>query len=386
MSAPPLYLDHNAGSPLRREALDAMRPWLERGAANASSLHRAGQAARAALEDARDGVARCLGGWAEEWVFTAGATEACNLALQGACALGRPLLVGATEHPAVLETAMALKAAGATVETLGVGPDGRLDRAVLKEALARHPGALVALMLANNETGVLHPVRELSGLVRAAKGLLFCDLAQAAGKVPVDVRGLDLDLAAASSSKFAGPQGLGLLYVRKGLALKPLLYGGHQERGLRPGTENVAGATGLRAALAAAVEGLRAQTMDWEGAVAALQSGLALQWPSVQVHGLKAPRVPNTLCVSFPGLDRDLLLLSLDQLGLQVSAGAACAAGASQPSPVLAAMGVGEALLKTAVRFSFGPGQNEEDAREACRRLAAALDGFRRAGLAFSPQ
>ncbi|HTB23590.1 MAG TPA: aminotransferase class V-fold PLP-dependent enzyme [bacterium] len=377
----PLYLDHNAGSPLRREALDAMRPWLERGAANASSLHRAGQAARAALEDAREQVARGLGGWSEEWIFTSGATEACNLALQGACAEGRPLLVGATEHPAVLETAQALQAAGARVELLEVLPDGRVDREGLKEALEEFPGALVALMLANNETGVCHPVRELSGLVRAAKGLFFCDLAQAAGKIPVDVRDLGLDLAAASASKFAGPQGLGMLYVRKGLALKPLLHGGHQEKGLRPGTENVAGAVGAAAALDAALRGLPAQARDWEGAVASLERGLTALFPGIVIHGHKAPRVPNTLCVSLPGQDRDLLLLRLDQLGLQVSAGAACAAGASQPSTVLAAMGASDSQLKTEVRFSLGPGQNEATAREACARVGQALEGFRRLGL-----
>ncbi|HTA17170.1 MAG TPA: aminotransferase class V-fold PLP-dependent enzyme, partial [bacterium] len=294
---------------------------------------------------------------------------------------GRPLLVGATEHPAVLETAAALKAAGGTVETLAVLPDGTVDRAGLKEALGRLPGAVVALMLANNETGVLHPVRELSGLVRGAKGLFFCDLAQAAGKVPVDVRGLDIDLAAASSSKFGGPQGLGFLYVRKGLALKPFLHGGHQERSLRPGTENVAAAVGAAAALGAAVAGMAGQTRDWEGAVAALQSGLGKLFEPLHIHGLKAPRVPNTLCVSLPGLDRDLFLMRLDQLGLQVSAGAACAAGASQPSTVLAAMGASDAMLRTEVRFSFGPSQNEETAREACRRVAQALEGFRRVGL-----
>jgi cysteine desulfurase len=197
----------------------------------------------------------------------------------------------------------------------------------------------------------------------------------------VDVRELDIDLAAASSSKFGGPQGTGLLYVRRGVALKPLLHGGHQERSLRPGTENVAGAVGAAAALGAAVAGMAAQTRDWEGAVATLQRALARLFPGLYIHGLKAPRVPNTLCVSLPGLDRDLFLMRLDQLGLQVSAGAACAAGASQPSTVLAAMGASDALLRTEVRFSFGPSQNEQTAREACARVAQAMEGFRRVGL-----
>ena len=199
--------------------------------------------------------------------------------------------------------------------------------------MALHPGALVAAMLANNETGVLHPVRELCAATRAAKGLFFCDLAQAAGKMPVDVRDLDLDLAALSAVKFGGPQGVGLLYVRKGLALKPLLHGGHQELGLRPGTVNVAGAAALAAALKAALLGLDAQVRDWESAVARLESGRpARLFTGLHVHGKGAERVANTLCASLPGVDRDLLLVRLDQVGLRVSAGAACASGPTSPA------------------------------------------------------
>ena len=379
-----LYLDHNASSPLRKEALDAMRPWLELGAANPSSLHQGGQAARRAIETARADVAQGLGGLNEEWLFTGGATESCNLAIQGACASGRPLLVGATEHPAVLETALALRSEGRSVEFLPVKADGTLEPDALKNALRLRPGAVLALMLANNETGVCHPVAELSSLVRAAKGLLFCDLAQAAGKIPVDVRRLDVDLAAVSCTKFGGPQGMGFLYVRKGVALKPLLYGGHQERGVRPGTENVAGSVGAAAALGSALKSLKAQTRDWEAAVTVLQNGLGLLFPGLQIHGEQAPRVPNTLCVSLPGLDRDLFLMRLDQLGLQASAGSACASGASQPSTVLTAMGVAEGLLKTSIRFSFGPSQNEDTAAEACLKIAQALEGFQKAGLKLS--
>jgi cysteine desulfurase len=358
-----------------------MREQLPSGA-NPSSLHRDGQAARRALEAARERVAACLGGYPEEWIFTSGATEACNLALQGACGPRRPLLAGATEHPAVLETALALRAAGTSVELMPVASDGRLDRGAVKECLQRHPGALVAAMLANNETGVLHPVRELCSAARAAKGLFFCDLAQAVGKMAVDVRDLDVDLAAVSAVKFGGPQGAGLLYVRKGVALKPLLHGGHQEQGLRPGTGNVAGAAGLAAALKAALDGLEAQAMDWEAALARLKAGLRALVPGLRVHGEGAPRVANTLAVSLPGVDRDLLLMRLDQLGLRVSAGAACAAGSNQPSHVLEAMGAGPEQMRTTLRFSFGPGQGARQAEEACARVAGALDALRKAGLA----
>lgn len=362
----PLYLDHNASSPLRPAALDAMQPWLQRGA-NAGSQHKAGQAARTALEEARETVAAVLGGLPEEWVFTSGATEACNLVIQGA---GRPVQYGATEHPAVAETA---KAVGGTV--IEVDSQGR---AKLESVEA---GALVALMAANNETGVCNPIKELVPRVHAAKGLFFCDISQAAGKMAVDVRDWDIDFAAASGTKFGGPQGSGLLWRRKGLKLKPLLHGGHQEFGVRPGTENVAGAVGLAAALKAAQAGMERQVRDWKDAVGVLEAGLKQRFNGLVVHGAGALRISNTLSVSFPGLERDLLLIRLDQLGLQASAGAACASGSNVPSPVLQAMGASPQALESAVRFSFGPGQGEAQALEALRIFDQVFEGFKAAGL-----
>lgn len=371
----PLYLDHNAGSPLRPEALEAMLPWLKRGAANAGSQHRGGQAAHAALEGAREAAAQALGGWPEEWLFTGGATEACNLAIFGAClqGRGRPLLYGATEHPAVTECARALAGLGTSVEALAVDGQGVLDLSALGAALKRHPGALLALMHANNETGVVHPLAEAAAKVHAAGGLLFSDLSQSAGKLPVNVRDLGLDLAAASGAKFGGPQGRGLLWRRKGLALAPRLFGGHQEQGLRPGTEDVAGALGLGAALSAACDGLARQHKAWATAVEVLTEGLLKRWPSARVHGQGAFRVSNTLSISLPGIERDVLLIRLDQAGLQASAGAACASGANQPSPVLTAMGASPEALASALRFSFGPGQGEQEAQEALRILDLCL-------------
>jgi cysteine desulfurase len=372
-----LYLDHNATSPLRPQAFEAMLPHLRPGTANPSSAHRAGQAARAALEQARDAVAEIAGGWPEEWIFTSGATESCNLALWGLCAgARRPLLYGATEHPAVTATAAALGRSGTPLEVLPVRADGTLDLAVLDAALLRHPGAVVALMLANNETGVLHPVAEAAARVHARGGLLFCDLSQALGKLEVDVRALDVDAAAASACKFGGPQGSGLLWLRKGLRLEPLLHGGHQEGGLRPGTTAVAQAVGCAAALKAAGSGLKANQAAWAQAVSRLEGGLKKLWPGTRIHGAGAPRVANTLCVSLPGLESELLLIRLDQAGLRVSAGAACASGAQEPSPVLKAMGVDEAGLKSELRFSFGPGQGEAEAEQALELLRAAVKGF----------
>jgi cysteine desulfurase len=377
-----LYLDHNAASPLRPQALEAMLPWLQRGAVNAGSQHRGGQAARAALEDARRSVARSMGGDARGWAFTAGATEACNLGLQGLVRPGgRPLLLGATEHPAVAATAAALASQGCAVETLPVDAQGVLDLGALDAALARHPGAVLALMLANNETGVLHPVQAAVKRAHRAGGLCFCDLSQAAGKLALDVAELGLDAAAASAQKFGGPQGSGLLWCRPGLGLAPVLFGGHQERGLRPGTEAVAQAVGLAAALGSAVAGLPAQTRAWEAAQQVLEAGLRRIHPRWQLHGAGASRVANTVCASLAGLDSDLLLLRLDQLGVQASAGAACASGSREPSPVLLAMGASPQAARSAVRFSLGPGQGEDEAHQALGRLAEAVAGFRQAGL-----
>ena len=377
-----LYLDHNAASPLRPQALEAMLPWLRPGAVNAGSQHRAGQAARAALEDARQAVAAALGGSPRGWAFTSGATEACNLALQGLVRPGgRALLLGATEHPAVAATAAALAAQGCTVETLPVGPEGTLDLGALDAALGRHPGALLALMLANNETGVMHPLREAAQRARRAGGLCFSDLSQAVGKAGVEVEALGLDAAALSCQKFGGPQGSGLLWVKPGVAVQPLLHGGHQERGLRPGTEAIAQAAGAAAALGQALADLPAQSRRWELAQQVLDAGLKRLHPRWQLHGAGAPRVPNTVCASLVGLDSDLLLMRLDQLGLKASAGAACAAGSREPSPVLLAMGASAAAARSALRLSLGPGQGEDEAHQALRCMAAALDGFRQAGL-----
>jgi cysteine desulfurase len=375
----PLYLDHNAGSPLRPEAKAALLPWLERGW-NASSRHRRGQAARTALEEAREVLAKRLGGWPEEWIPVSGATEACNLALRG-CPGARPLLAAATEHPAVLETARALWASGIPGGPLAVDATGELGWEAAVEALARHPGALVALMAAHNETGVLQAVARFSREVHRGGGLLFCDLAQAAGKLRVDVREWGVDLAAVSATKFGGPQGSGFLYVRKGLELRPLVTGGGQQRGLRSGTENVAGTVGAAAALEEACLRMDAQEAEWTAAVASLRKELREAFPDIQCVGDGAPKVPNTLCAVFPGLDRDAFLARLDQDGLYISGGAACAAGAVKASETLLAMGYPTASARSALRFSFGPGQGVREAHEAAKRFIAALEAFRKSGL-----
>lgn len=376
-----LYLDHNASAPLRREAFEAMRPWLEKRQANASSLHKAGQAARAAIEEARDQVAKAAGLWPEEVFFTSGATEACNLALLAAVADGkRPLLVSPAEHHAVLHGAQALAAQGHPVVMLKVDAYGSVDLDILRAALDGHPKAVVACMHANNETGVLNPIDDIARMVHRTGGLFFCDLTQSLGKLPLDLHALDIDLAAASAHKFGGPQGAGILFKRRSLRLAARIFGGSQEQGLRPGTENLAGIVGLGEALRQSVAGQEQQAAAWAEARQHLALGLKRLWPSAVFHGGEAV-LSNTLSVSFLGLENDTLLLKLDQLGLQASAGSACAAGASEASHVLAAMGAGPGAQKSVLRFSFGAGQGLPEAAEALKRVGQAVEALRAAGL-----
>ena len=358
-----------------------MRPWLEKQQANASSLHQAGQAARSAIESARDDIAKSIGAWPEEFFFTSGATEACNLALMAACLNGkRSLLVSGAEHHAVLHTAQALQAQGGTVVFLPVNPQGSVDLNSLSLALAEHPGSVVACMHANNETGVLNPVAKIADLVHQNGGLFFCDITQSLGKLPINLNLLGVDLAAASAHKFGGPQGVGFLFKRRSLRLAARIFGGSQEQGLRPGTENLLGIVGMGAALAAAMNSLKDQNQAWAEARLTLSLGIQRLWPAALIHGGETV-LANTLSVSFLSLEKDTLLLKLDQMGLQASAGSACAAGASEPSHVLTAMGLGVGALNSVVRFSFGAGQGAQEGADALRRLGQALDDLRAAGL-----
>jgi cysteine desulfurase len=376
-----LYLDHNASAPLRREAYEAMRPWLEKRQANASSLHKAGQAARAAIESVRDGAAKALGAWPEEIFFTSGATEACNLALLAAVEDGRwALCFSQAEHPAVLQTAAALAAKGCAVKALRVTPQGSVDLEHLRAELKASPGAVLACMHANNETGSLNPIEEIARSAHQGGGLFFCDITQSLAKTPLDLHALDIDLAAASAHKFGGPQGVGILFKRRSLRLAARLFGGGQEQGLRPGTENLPGIVGMGAALEAGLSGLATQARAWSEAREHLALGLKRLWPQALIHGGDAV-LANTLSVSFLGLEKDTLLMKLDQMGLQASAGSACAAGASQPSHVLEAMGVGPAAMNSVIRFSFGAAQGPQEAAEALKRIGQALADLRSAGL-----
>jgi len=347
------YLDHNAGAPLRAETREAMLAWLGP-PANASSAHREGARARSAIEAARAEVAALLGAAPAEIVFTSGATEANNLALRGALPPGRGLVTTAIEHASVLETARALAAGGTPLVEVGVDVEGRVAAAEVVAAGAA--AALVSVGLANGEVGSLAPVEEIAAGLAGRGVLLHTDAAQAAGRVPLDVRALGVDLLSLSSHKLGGPPGAGALWVRRGVRLAAQLTGGPQERGRRAGTENVPAIIGFGvAARLARVEQADVATRT-AALVERLWQGLRSSVPDVLRNGpAAAPRLPNTLNLSFPGCAGESLLVLLDLAGIAASLGSACAAGSTEPSHVLRAMGRERAAARAGLRLSLGP-------------------------------
>jgi cysteine desulfurase len=353
-----LYLDANATEPLRPEARAAALAAMDL-VGNPSSVHGAGRAARRVLESARESLAARFGGSPGELVFCAGGTEANALAVRGLGA-GRRVLVGATEHPAVL-------AAAPGAEILPVLPDGTLDLAALEAALAGGPPALVCLMAANNETGVLHPVAEAAVLCRAHGALLHVDAVQAAGRVPVSLAALGAESLAISGHKLGGPKGAGALLLRPGLALPPLVAGGGQERGRRGGTEPLPAIAGMAAAAEAADPSAAARLPALRDAI---ESACVAQ--GAAIAGATAPRLPNTTSLVLPGVPAETQVIALDLAGIRVSAGAACSSGKVARSHVLAAMGLGD-QAGCAIRVSL-PWNAPEDAAE---RFVAAWTAMR---------
>jgi cysteine desulfurase len=373
-----VYLDHNATAKVRPEAIAAITDVLTH-VGNPSSIHAAGRAARAVMEQARADVAALIAAPASTVIFLSGGTEANALAIESAVAAGaKRLIVSAIEHDSIQETARAM---GVAVETLPVDANGVADLAWLRERLAGWDAAdgrpFVALMLANNETGVIQPVAEAAELVRAADGWLHVDAIQAAGKIPVDNRALGADTLSVSAHKIGGPQGVGALTFGPRATMVRRQHGGGQERGRRGGTENLPGISGFGAAAKVAVAGLAAQQSLRDAAAARLQAAGAI------VVGETAPRLPNTLCIATPGWTSDLQVMGLDLAGVMISAGSACSSGKVKASPVLAAMGLDD-LAACAIRVSGGWNTTEQDwnrfadawleahARHAARRKEVA--------------
>ncbi len=365
MSQPRAYLDHNATTPLRPEARAAIVVGLDL-LGNASSIHAEGRAARTQIEAARDDIAALVGTSTKNVIFTSGATEALNLALtpdldlRGRTAPFDRLLIGGGEHSCVLA---GHRFAPDAVEILPLTADGTLDLVALGKALAKGGRVLLAVQAANNETGVIQPVTEAAALVHAAGGAVICDAAQAAGRMACDFTALPADALALSAHKFGGPQGVGALCFAPGAyhIKSMMLRGGGQERGLRAGTENVAGIMGLAAALKAAVRDMSSLSLklaEWRDA---LERRLAEIVPELTVFGAAAPRLPNTSNVAVPLIEAQVLLMSLDMDGVAISSGSACSSGKVKRSHVLEAMRVPDALARGAIRISLGWNSGPQD-------------------------
>jgi cysteine desulfurase len=374
-----IYLDYNATTPLHEEVLEAMSACLGGPPGNPSSLHWYGREARALREEARERVAAAVGCRPEEVLFTSGGTEADNLALRGVVARGAtgPILAPATEHEAILHTLGALERQGVAHRLLPVDREGRPDGEALREGLAGG-ASLATVMAANNETGVLADLEAIGSTCRDAGVLFHTDAVQCFGKVPFHFRNLPVDLASVSGHKIGGPKGVGALIVRDGLELPPMQTGGSQERGVRPGTENLPGIVGFGKAAETAVERLESEGRRLAALRDHLERGLRASFPEALVNGAGAPRLPNTSNVSFPGRDGESLLIALDLEGIAVSTGAACHAGAAEPSHVLLAMGRTREEAGSSLRFSLGSRSQESDivgVLETLPRIRSRLAG-----------
>ena len=352
-----IYLDHNATTALDPEAFEAMRPWFTERFGNASSAYALGHLADGAVVAAREQVAVLVGCTPAEIVFSSGGTESLNHAVKGtweAFPAKRHLVATAVEHPAVRALVQWWRAMGGDATDVGVDGEGRLDLAGL-EAAVRTDTALVAVMAANNESGVLFPVAEAGRIAKARGALFLVDATQAMGKVPVDAAAWGADLLTLSGHKFHGPKGTGLLMIRRGARLKPLLLGGSQERGRRGGTENVPGLVGL--GKAAELAQVRLPEMARVRALRdRFETELAARVPDLHLHGAGAERLPNTSLVGFGGVEGEAVQLKLAERGICVSTGSACSTGMHEPSHVLRAMRVPDAYGRGTVRFSLGLG------------------------------
>lgn len=372
-----VYLDWNATTPLRPEARQAMAAAWDM-AGNPSSVHAEGRQARRLLENARGAIASAVGARPQDVVFTSGGTEANALALtpgvrRSAGQPARRLLVSAIEHTSVLSGGRFSPEAIATIEVTG---SGLVDVGHLRTLLADGPPALVSVMLANNETGAIQPIREVAEIVHEAGGLLHVDAIQALGKIPFDIRSMGADLITLSAHKIGGPKGVGALVLAEEVqGLEPLLRGGGQELGRRAGTENVAGIAAFGAAATAAMAALEADAARLGLLRERLEKGL-MQTPGMTVFSANTPRLPNTTLFTVAGLKAETAVIGFDLSGIAVSSGSACSSGKVQASHVLAAMGVGRDLAQGAVRLSLGWSTSETDidlAVQAWRKLADAL-------------
>jgi cysteine desulfurase len=389
---PPIYLDHNATTPMLPEVIEAMRACYAEPYLNPASQHEFGRRARRRLEDARERIGELVGADlksrdADTLVFTSGGTEANNLAIRGllqsgarsgsSSTLAARIVISRLEHPSITALADELSRTGTQVDHLPNDQNGVLRATDLPPLL--HPETrLVTAILGHNETGVLQPVAQIAAVCAAQNIPLHTDASQVVGKLPVDFRALGAATMTFAAHKFHGPLGIGALVVRHGFELQPQLFGGFQQAGLRPGTESVALTVGMLTAL----ELFHAEHTQRRERLTALRDDfertICSGWPEAIVIGEKVPRLPHTSCIAFVGFDRQALFIALDQAGVACSTGSACASGSSESSPALVAMGLADAVFSSALRFSFGATTTAAEVAESSRRILRVCNDLRR--------
>jgi len=383
-----IYMDHNATTPLREEVLEAMLPYLREEFGNASSPHSFGIRARKAIEAAREKVAAALGAQPREIIFTGCGTEADNQAIKGVAFANRGkgdhLITSRVEHKAVLETCQYLEKQGFRATYLPVDEYGLVSPADVAAAITDRT-LLVSVMFANNEVGTIQPIAEIAQVCREKGVYLHTDAIQAVGKLPMDVHQLGLDLLSLSAHKFYGPKGVGVLYVRKGVKIDPLLHGGHQEWGQRAATENVAGIVGLGRAIELRLDEMDAEATPLAALRDRLYEGLVGRIDHIHLNGHPTRRLPGTLDVSFEYIEGEGIIMGLDLAGVAVSSGSACTSGSLEPSHVLLAMGIHPAVAQGSIRFSLGRENTEADVDTVIETLPPIVERLRAMSM-FSAQ
>jgi cysteine desulfurase len=371
-----IYLDHNATTPPSDAVIQRMTATLRDEFGNPSSVHHFGQRAKAIIDEARSAVAALLSADPGDVVFTGGGTEGDNLAIRGVAEALEPtgrkhLIASAIEHEAVLNTLKALARRGWKTTLLPVDESGIVSPDTLRAAITDDT-ALVSVMHANNEIGTVQPVAALAAIARERRVLFHTDAVQSAGKIPIDVRGLGVDLLSISAHKFYGPKGVGAMWIRRGVRLQPPLTGGKQERSRRAGTENVAGIAGMGVAAREAIAKMDAEATRLAALRDRLEDGILRGVSGTAINGVRSPRVPNTTNISFDRTEAESLLIALDLEGVAVSTGSACSSGTLEPSHVLKAMGFPPHRTQNSLRFSLGVANTEAD----IDRVVAVLPGI----------
>lgn len=375
-----VYLDNNATTRVAPEVRDVMEPFFNELYGNPSSMHAFGGQVAKFVARAREEAAAFINASPEEIIFTSCATESDNTAIRGAAEFfgrGTKVITSAVEHPAVLQPCRRLKAQGHEVVELPVDHVGQIDVERLRAELKGTKNAVVSMMWANNETGTVFPIEKIAEVCREAGATLHTDAVQVAGKIPVDVKKVPVDMLSMSGHKFHAPKGIGLLYVRKGVRFKPFMLGGHQENGRRAGTENMPYIVGLAKACELARIGMAAEAEKLTALRDRLEAGILASCPNVRVNGDRANRLPNTLNISFEYIEGEAIAYHLSDLGICISTGSACASGSLDPSHVIRAMGVPFIAVHGSVRFSLSRYNTDEDIDYVLEKLPPVIKNLR---------